>query len=306
MNKVYVAGSINMDIVSFSNRMPKKGETIFGEKIEYFAGGKGANQAVASAKFGVDTVMFGSVGQDSFSSQLIDFLNTHAVNTENIVKTESSHTGTAVINVTPEDNSIIVIPGANNQMVPQNIDYSLLNKGDVLVSQFEIPEDTITDFFEKGKSKGCITVLNAAPAKKVNNTLLDLVDVLIVNETELACLTDSKLDDSSSIEELAKQASNLASTPDQLIIVTLGANGAICISGQRTIKVDGKVVDIVDTTGAGDCFVGNLAACIASKWDIDKSIDFSNLAASLSVQKEGAGVSMPSKEEVDEHASNSQ
>lgn len=297
MNKLLVAGSINMDIVALTSRHPKVGETVFGTDLNYFPGGKGANQAVAASKLGAETIMIGMVGSDAFGSELIKFLGEQGI-TNQIGVDPKFPTGTALITVSAEtsNNTIVVIPGANFQLGKFEIDKPEINKGDILVSQFEIPIDTIIAFFKKGRKAGTINILNPAPGKPISKELLDLVDVLILNETELEILSNSKVEvsDDKSISEAVHKLKNEHNT----IIVTLGEKGAICFTNDKVIEVAGRKVTSVDTTGAGDCFVGAIASKLSMNTSIPVAIEFANIAASICVTRKGAGPSMPTLDEV--------
>ncbi|MFA5886324.1 MAG: ribokinase [Patescibacteria group bacterium] len=297
MNKVIIAGSINQDIVVFAHHHPKIGETVFGNNLKYFPGGKGANQAIASAKLGARTVMLGRVGNDTFGEQLIVFLKQQNVETQILVEKDGP-TGTAIITVAGQnsDNTIVVIPGANFLFTAQDIKDVSLEKGDILVSQFEIPIETVEAFFRKGRVAETINVFNPAPAQIISQSLLDIVDILILNETELSFISGMLVDVSS--EESIKNAVQKIKNNNLIIVVTLGERGVIAFTDGNIIKVPGRKVKVIDTTGAGDCFVGALAASMARGKTFTESLVSANIAASISVTREGAGSSMPSLDEV--------
>ncbi|MDO8489855.1 MAG: ribokinase [bacterium] len=295
-NKVIIAGSINMDIVVVADRHPKIGETVFGKGVNFFPGGKGANQAIASAKLDTSTLLIGRIGNDHFGDDAYRFLIEQGVDVTN-VKRIDAETGTALITVASSDNTIVVVPGANARLTPQDFTNIEVAQGDVLVSQFEIPEIVIEKLFSLGKEKGATTILNPAPAKRCSKSLLDLVDILVLNETEFAFLTDQKVDVSDA-GSIALQARRLKTFDSQVVIVTLGALGVIALIGEKVLRIPGKQVTAVDTTGAGDCFVGALASQLAKGEDIEKSLQYANLAASISVQRIGAGPSMPTRSEL--------
>ncbi len=295
MSKVIIAGSINMDIVATSNTHPKIGETVFGSNLQYFPGGKGANQAVSSAKLGGDTVMIGMVGQDGFGTDLVTFLESQ--NIENQIKTCDKPTGTAIITVSKEtsDNTIVVIPGANFELRPEALESIPVNQKDILVSQFEIPVETITAFFKNGKPHGSINILNPAPAKIIPDDLFNLVDILVVNETELAVISKQDVNSKESIINAVAAIQK----PKQSIIVTLGAKGATLFTDNEHFHVEGCEVSAVDTTGAGDCFVGAIAAQLSQGKNLKAAVQFANIAASICVTRPGAGPSMPTVSEVE-------
>lgn len=297
MNNVIIVGSINMDIVVLTERHPEVGETVFGTDLKYFPGGKGANQALASSKLGGITTIIGMVGADSFGEELVTFLEKQNVKTQVSVKTDVP-TGTALITVssTTANNTIVVVPGANNYLTEVEFENVEISKGDVLVCQFEIPIDTIKFVFEKGRKVGTINILNPAPAKLITDELLSLVDILILNESELEFLSESKVNiqDENSIASAVYKIKSR----DLSVIVTLGENGAIGFTKDSIIKVEGEKVNAVDTTGAGDCFVGAVATMLSKSASMSTAIQFANTAASICVTKQGAGPSMPSLDEV--------
>jgi ribokinase len=300
MYKVIVAGSINMDVVAFADRHPNIGETVLGNSIEFFPGGKGANQAVAAVRAGAETLLVGKMGTDAFSATLDRFLHDQGVNVQNVGHTERVHTGTAVIVVgSQSDNAIVVVPGANADLSAGDVSLVEVEKGDVLVSQFEIPEPTIRSFFEGGRARGATTMLNPAPAKRCDPDLFNFVDILVLNESELAffCRKDICVGNR---EDLCQSLRGLRAFDDQVLIVTLGAEGAIAVVGERLIQIPGRKVEARDTTGAGDCFAGSLAARLAGGATLERSLRFANTAASICVQRKGAGTSMPARREVEE------
>ncbi len=192
MGRVFVAGSINMDVVATAERHPKIGETVAGKEVLYFPGGKGANQAVAAAKQGVPTTLVGRLGTDAFGRDLRTFLAAQSIDL-GLVKDTDAPTGTAVITVANSDNTIVVIPGANAHVDAADVTAASLARGDVAVSQFEIPLPAIATFFKNARASGATTILNPAPARAVAPELLALVDILVLNETELGVLTGAEL-----------------------------------------------------------------------------------------------------------------
>lgn len=296
MSKVIVAGSINNDIVVLASRHPKTGESLIGKNVQYFPGGKGANQAIAAAKLGATTTLLGKVGNDSTGEQLTAFIASQGVTTN--ISLSNVATGTALITVSAQtaDNTIIVVPGANMKLSEHDVTEVKIAKEDILVSQFEIPDDTIKYFFKKGKQIGAITLLNPSPSKNISNELLSLVDIIIINETELEMLSGLKIltDDDPSILNATKKITKVG----QSIVVTLGAKGVLAVINEEIIKIDGKTVNAVDTTGAGDCFVGAVAASLANNSTLKEALEFGNIAASICTTRSGSGKSMPTLNEV--------
>ena len=298
MGRVFVAGSINMDVVATADRHPKVGETVAGKQVLYFPGGKGANQAVAASRLGAQTTLIGRLGKDSFGAELKAFLADQGIDLGYLQETAEAHTGTAIITVAASDNTIVVIPGSNALVAADDVRVVPLLKGDVAVSQFEIPLPTIAVFFQRAREAGATTVLNPAPAQTMSRELLALVDVLVLNETELGFLAGVELSEDDSAARIIEVARRLQARADQTICVTLGKRGVLARAGSEEFAVPGRAVKAVDTTGAGDCFVGALAAQLADGVALRAALAFANAAASISVQRMGAGPSMPTAAEV--------
>jgi ribokinase len=296
MGRVFVAGSINMDVVATAERHPRIGETVAGDAVLYFPGGKGANQAVASAKQGVPTTLVGRLGIDAFGQELRTFLAAQGVDLTFVKDTADIHSGTAIITIANADNTIVVVSGANARVSADDVAAPVLAKGDVAVSQFEIPLPTISAFFKCARAAGATTILNPAPAKKTDKDLLDLVDILILNETELGFLTGTELSDSDAPARFAEAAGSLAQ--GKIVCVTLGRRGVLALVEGQPLLVVGREVKAVDTTGAGDCFVGALASQLASGEPLRDALTYANVAASICVQRMGAAPSMPTAQEV--------
>jgi ribokinase len=298
MGRVFVAGSINMDVVAMADRHPRIGETVAGKAVGYFPGGKGANQAVAAAKLGAPTTLIGRLGNDAFGDQLKAFLAAQRVDLTFVRETAGVHTGTAIITVASADNTIVVVPGANASVTPADLEAPALARGDIAVSQFEIPLPTVSAFFKRARAAGVKTILNPAPAIEVGAELFDLVDILILNETELGLLAGTELRDTDDPARLIAAARSLQTGP-KIICVTLGKRGALALVDGETLVIAGRAVKAVDTTGAGDCFVGAVAAQLAGGKSIGDALAYGNVAASICVQRMGAAPSMPTSAEVE-------
>jgi len=298
MGRVFVAGSINMDVVATADRHPRIGETIAGQAVLYFPGGKGANQAVAAAKLGAATTLIGRLGKDAFGDELKAFLAAEGIDLSFLQQTSDTHTGTAIITVANADNTIVVVPGANALVSAADVEAPVLAKGDIAVSQFEIPLPAISAFFKRARAAGATTILNPAPAIEFSRELLDLVDILILNETELGFLTKTELHDTDDYPRFIEAARSLQINKDKIICVTLGKRGIVAlIDGQPHTDL-GRAVKAVDTTGAGDCFVGAVAALLADGQPVRSAFGYANIAASICVQRMGAAPSMPTVAEV--------
>jgi ribokinase len=298
MGRVFVAGSSNMDVVATAERHPRLGETVAGREVFFFPGGKGANQAVAAAKLGAATTLIGRVGTDVFGRDLRIFLGAQGVDLAFVQDTAETHTGTAIITVADADNTIVVVPGANALMTAAEVATPSLARGDVAVSQFEIPLPAISAFFKRARAAGATAILNPAPALAFDRELLDLVDILILNESELGFLAKTELRNTDDHTRFIEAARMLQAGTDRIICVTLGNRGAVALVDDEAVVISGRVVETVDTTGAGDCFVGAVAAQLAAGKPIRDALDYANLAASICVQRMGAAPSMPTAAEV--------
>jgi len=301
MGRVFVAGSINMDVVATTERHPRIGETVAGDAVLYFPGGKGANQAVASAKLGAPTTLVGRLGADAFGQELRTFLTAQGVDLAFVKDTPGNHSGTAIITIANADNTIVVVPGANAKVDADDVAAPALAKGDIAVSQFEIPLPAIAAFFARARAGGATTVLNPAPAQKADASLLNLVDILILNETELGLLAGLELRDSDPPARFAEAARALA--PDKIVCVTLGRRGVLALVEREPLLIPGRKVKALDTTGAGDCFVGALASQLAVGKPLRDALAYANVAASICVQRMGAAPSMPTAQEVEDSLS---
>ncbi|MDO9562090.1 MAG: ribokinase [Bradyrhizobium sp.] len=299
MGRVFVAGSINMDVVATAERHPRIGETVAGTALLYFPGGKGANQAVAAAKLGAPTTLIGRLGNDAFGDRLKAFLATQGIDLGFVQATAGAQTGTAVITSANADNTIVVIPGANALVNAADFASLGIAEGDIAVSQFEIPLPAIAAFFKRARAAGATTILNPAPAIACGAELLELVDILILNETELGFLTGVELCDTDEPARFVGAARSLPIGRGKIVCVTLGKRGVLGLIGGEPRIITGRTVKAVDTTGAGDCFVGAVAAQLAGGNPIGTALDYANAAASICVQRMGAAPSMPTAAEVE-------
>jgi ribokinase len=296
MARVVVVGSINMDVVATSPRQPAIGETVLGTDLRYIPGGKGANQAVAAARLGASTALVGNIGADAFGQSLVDFLEHEGVDLAAVDRVEAP-TGTALILVLPDSgNAIVVVPGANATLDVADVDRTRLDPGDVVIVQYEIPLVVVEATLARAKRVGARTVLNPAPAAMTSERLLGLADFVVVNQSELAFLASGPLP--STAEEAAALAARLRCRADQVVIATLGADGVVALADDEIVRVAGRHVDAVDSTGCGDAFVGALAAFLCSGSSVPDAARLANLAASICVQRLGAGTSMPSLTEL--------
>jgi ribokinase len=260
-------------------------------------GGKGANQAVGAARAGAPCILLAAVGQDEDGVSMVAALDNYGIDTSHIRAT-SSATGCAVVATSPQDNQIIHIAGANSDVDATLAAEADLGPEDVCLAQMETPIPTTAALFQRARSAAAFTILNAAPASTAALSLLPLCDLLIVNESELALLTRSGAELMLDDESLLSSRRLLGLQPHQSLLVTLGAGGMAIIGENAIQRVAGRPVTVVDTTGAGDCFCGYLAAGLARGDAIDQVATEANAAASLAVQSFGAATSIPSREAV--------
>ncbi len=293
MNDILVVGSLNMDLVVRAPRFPAPGETISGEDLAVIPGGKGANQAVAAARLGAEVSMLGRVGSDVFGQSLLDNLARNKVNA-NRVQQDAAATGTATIIVDAHgQNSIVLSPGANGKVTPN--DLADLPDAKILLLQFEIPAETVTVAAQRAREKGMRVIVNPAPARKVDPEFLRLADILVPNESELSLLTDRPVADSTSAEAAARQ---LIAQGAEMVIITRGEYGALMVTKNDSYNVPAFQVDVMDTTAAGDAFIGGLAVSLAEDKPIREALTFANACGALAAMKFGAQPSLPTREEV--------
>ena len=295
---VIVFGSINMDLVVYSDAKPNDGETIIGNSFETFLGGKGSNQAVAASKLGANVSFVGKVGSDLYGQKLKEQLNLEKVNTQLLGKVEGE-SGVAVINVieSSSENQIIVIPGANAHVSADQIDDKTLESVEILISQLEVPPNQIELLFSRARQGHCYRILNVAPAIEFSTSLFNETDLLVVNEIELEALAKKKLKDTN-IDSIRASVDLLSLAKHQAIVVTLGAEGVYVRDQNKEEYIEGHKVNSVDTTGSGDCFVGAMASYLIEDKNLFDASVFANKAASISVTRKGASSSMPTKDEV--------
>lgn len=299
---VLVVGSLNMDLVANAERLPQKGETIFGKDFATFPGGKGANQAVAAGKLGAAVHMVGCIGHDSFGDELMISLQSNKVKTDFVRQTDVS-TGTALITVDKDGaNTIVVVGGANKECESNDVERALehFSEPGILLVQNEVPRETVEYAIEAAKSRGWMIILNPAPARQIDHKLMSLVDIIIPNETEMALLTSCSVD---TLDEIVYAAGKLLEFGVKNVIVTMGAKGAICCNKSGYQQIQAYVVNAVDTTAAGDAYTGGLAAALAESKTLIESMNFAAAVAALSVTRKGAQPSLPWRTEVEEFMS---
>ncbi len=296
-HKIIVIGSINQDVVVQAPRIPSPGETVFGDELHYFPGGKGANQAVAAKLLGGDVTYFGKVGSDLFGRNLKKYMST--VDLGAAVERVDGSTGTAVIVVDGSgENAITVVPGANSEF--SSGDLNILDgfgRGDFLLVQNEINVSFLYELIRNGRALDLTIVYNPAPAIETPADVLASCDYVIVNEHELETVFGTKVD-LSNIEELKRRMLKTSKQFDTSIVLTLGANGCVAAREGAFLKSKGVKAEVVDTTGAGDCFCGAFVASLSEGKGLMDSLDFANMAGAKSVSNLGASSSFPKLEDL--------
>ena len=294
--KIVVVGSFNADLTSYMARMPRPGETVAGQRFVTGPGGKGSNQAVAAARLGAAVTFIGRIGQDVFASIALDCWKEAGINTDYVVQDPEHSTGVAPIFVDESgENSIVVVLGANLAVSREDVDAAaeIIVGADILLTQLEINYDTTSYALKVAKEQGVMSILNPAPAGQVPDDLVALADIITPNETELEVLSGLA---GVTTEEAA---GSLLKHDRQMIIVTLGAQGARLVDGSGSALIPAYQIDVVDTTGAGDAFNGGLAVGLAEGMGQREAIAFANATAALCVTRPGTAPSMPKRSEVE-------
>lgn len=292
---ICVVGSLNMDLVARSARIPKPGETIIGGDLHMLPGGKGANQAVAAARLGAPTAMVGKVGRDAFAAPLLDNLAAARIDATFVTEAGTVATGVALIVVDDAgENSIVVAPGANHQLLPADVAAAeaIIAGAKVLLLQLEVPLPAVIKAAELAHAHGVTVILNPAPAQTLSPELLKLVDILIPNETEAEILTGRPVSDRADAE---KAAEALRGQGVETVILTLGSRGAVLLDGRQSVPVAAFPITPVDTTAAGDAFVGGLAVALAEGRPLPEAVRWGNAAGALAATALGAQPSLPTR-----------
>lgn len=289
-----------MDIVASVPRLPVPGETVPSTTMVHLPGGKGGNQAIAAARAGAPTSMIGRVGADAFGRALRVFLADNDVDVSQVEFIGERPTGTALVTVDAAgDNTVVISSGANETLSPAAVDVSAIAPEDVVVAQFESPVSAVSVFLKAAGSCGATTLLNAAPALDLPADLESSVDILVVNENELARLSGRPVDAASPISAILSAITAVPGSRAVATIATLGHRGVVGRLGDLEFALPARPVRAVDTAGAGDCFVGVLAARIAAGDDLQVGIRYANTAASLCVQRPGGAPAMPTWDEIE-------
>ena len=298
MSEALVFGGVNLDQVVYLSRPPKEGETLEGENIETFLGGKGANQAVALSRLGASVSFVGNVGRDSFGEELTAYLSSEGIDLS-MLGSVNEKAGTALINVFENsENQIIYIPGANKLTSHKQATSESLEAANIIVSQMEVNPKEVEQLFANSKNKNCINILNLAPFKEPSNTLIAHTDILVFNELEFSLFTSLDTSIPLELDSLKEKLENLNLNHKLSLIVTLGERGLVYYENHKMDYIEAVKVNAVDTVGSGDCFVGALSYSLLQGRSLEESCEFANKSAALSVTKKGAATSMPKMEEV--------
>ena len=297
MSRVVVCGSLNMDIVVQSKRRPAKGETLLGATVSFLPGGKGLNQAIAAARLGTATVMYGAVGTDAFADGLRSFLAANDVDSSGVREVAGPATGVALIQVADRDNAITVASGANLHF-RRNMIREAPRSDEVWVAQFETPLVETAEILANAHAAGARTVLNLAPFLAFPEGLLRVVDVAVLNEIELSHATGVRLRATSALRDVAGACEQLRTLGARAAVATLGARGAVVVGSEGVTAIPAFKAKVVDTTGAGDCFVGALATRLAAGESAVTAARYASAAAACAIETLGAGPAMPTAEKV--------
>jgi ribokinase len=293
--RIAVVGSTNIDLIAYTSRVPDAGETIIGDRFAMGFGGKGANQAVMARLLGADVAMINCVGSDPYGRMTLDNFAAFGVNTSHVHTVEGA-SGVAPIWVEPDGtNRIIVIPGANDALTPEQAVVAMesLAPIDVVIGQFEIPQAVTAAAFAAARRAGTTTILNPAPGAAIDPSLLAETEWLIPNQVELGQVTGTTV---ASDADLVAAAAQLGCR----LLVTLGADGAALVVDGAVRRFPAPPVAAIDTTGAGDAFVGSFAYGLAADWEESQAVTLGVICAADSVTRDGTQTSFPRDERVTE------
>jgi ribokinase len=296
---VFVVGSINQDFVLSVKRRPEPGETVTDAQLSKGNGGKGANQAAAAALLGASVKFLGRVGDDGFGEPLVEALADKGVDTSLVQAAPDSSTGTAFITVTPDgENAITVAPGANRSLTAEDVENASESIGDarVLVVQMEVPPEVVLRAVEVAAQQGTRALVNLAPPTEVQQELLEKLDPLVVNEHEAAFLLGDRVE---GVDGALCAAPELLALGPGSAVITLGKEGAVFSDGESTKHLPAPKVEALDTTGAGDAFIGALATKLARDESLEDAVAYAVRAGAAAVTQEGAQGALPTPETVE-------
>jgi ribokinase len=290
--RIVVVGSVNTDLVTYAQRLPAPGETLLAEGFLVLPGGKGANQAVAASRLGASVTLVGRVGDDPFGRQRLDGLAAEGIDISGIGISPGVPSGIATIVVEPSgENRILLVAGSNALVRPEDIDDALLAAADLVVLQLEIPLDTVASVIARCPGK---VLLNPAPAQPLDPAMLAGLAFLVPNQAELAGLTRRPTD---RMDDVVAAARRLVRQGVGTVITTLGADGAMLVTRGRVAHIEAPVVQAVDTTGAGDAFIGCFAQTYAETADVDAAVARAVRYAAFTVTRHGGQASYPTATE---------
>jgi ribokinase len=296
---ICVVGSLNTDLTFRTQRLPKPGETLHATALHVGQGGKGANQAVMAARLGAQVTMVGRVGRDAFGDATLRHIAREGIEAIHIKEDVNQPTGTAAIIVDDEArNCILVVPGANGALTPDDVRdaESAIHSARVVLCQLEVPVPAVLEAFRIAREARVRTILNPAPAAALPEELLQITDICVPNESEMELLIGRTL---ATTDEIAAAARELIRRGPPTVIVTLGENGVLIVTDDAYEHVPAVPVEAVDTTGAGDAFIGALAVFLAEDRMLPAAVRWAAAAAALSVTKLGAQSSFPSRADVE-------
>lgn len=295
---ITVIGSLNFDIIFKQQRLAVIGETYSADHMSITGGGKGANQAVQCAKLGVSTYLVGSVGKDVLGDQLLQDLKLYGVNIDHVARVNET-TGVGVVNAL-EDGALMatISKGANYTMTTERIDEieSLLKQSSIVILQLEIPAQVVEYCIHKASSLGCFVILNAAPAAAISAEALAKVNCLVVNEPEAAFYCGKDIND---LQSAIQYGPELYKKTGELLIITLGSKGSVLFNGASPIHIPARPVEAIETTGAGDSFIGALACQLLMNQEITAAAEYATKAAAITVTRIGGQPAMPALKEIE-------
>lgn len=300
--RVVVVGSNNFDMVVKADRLPREGENLLASNLKFFAGGKGANQAVAVSRLGARATFIGAVGKDIIGDFLVSHLESGGIDTRWVRRDPDCSTGCAFITLYPSgNNSIVVDPGANYTLKPEDIEHAQASiaEADAVLTVLEIPMETVEAVLRAGRKARKLTVLDAGPPRRCSTEILKLADIVSPNETELEALTREKVSGRESIKNAARK---LLDQGAQTVVVKMGSDGSMLVSAKGAVHFPASKIKAVDPTAAGDAFTAALTVKLAMGEKIEDAIRYANMAGALAVTRLGALPSLPTRAEVEAFA----
>lgn len=300
-HEICVVGASNVDLISYIPRLPSEGETLHGTEFRMGFGGKGANQAVMAARLGASVAMITKLGDDIFGNQTLENFQKNGIDTANIHFTDQAFSGVAPIAVDPEGrNSIIIVTGANDLLTREEIDSArnTIISSKVLICQMEIPIQISLEAMKIAKSAGLLTIFNPAPAQvDIPYEVYDFVDIILPNKTEIEIMTGIKIKTNRDVKTAGRM---LIERGIPTVIITLGSQGSMLITEKESKIFGVDNISVVDSTGAGDAFIGSLAVYLARGKSISDAVSAANKIAGISVQSKGTQTSFPLLEDLSE------